>query len=486
MKKEIQPSTNLALSMRDMGYSLETALADVIDNSISAGARTIRVFAPPKVPLTIAILDDGRGMSEDEIEHALTLADAAPEAHRERTDLGRFGLGMKTASWSQCKRLTVVSAVDGTMCGATLDLDVIQQSGKWIADFHSSEDLRSVAYASELGDDGTLILWESLDRLEQSTEDESIRHLASRLSEVESHLELVFHRFLAREPGQKSVSIVVNGRSLEPFDPFNSRHPATQQSATEVIRVGDKGDVKVQAFTLPHHTKITKGENDYYARSEGYLRNQGFYLYRERRLILWGTWFRLIRQHPSLNLSRIRIDIPNTMDEEWRINIMKASAQPPRPVRDRLSRLLETLGGPARRVYERRGYVQTLGTTFPVWSKKTSAGRISYSIDETHPLVSSFRETLDDGQRQVFHSVLQLVSSSLPLDSLFVDLGNSSDQVRSSEVTRQELKTALASVWPELLKVYDAETALDVLIRQEPYRSNEELVEELIAEVSNG
>src|SRR5690554_6157264 len=113
MKLSIQPSVNLVESMRDMGYTLETALADIIDNSVSAEARNIHIYALPSLPLRVAIVDDGLGMDQSDLHRALTLADMPPSANRHNSDLGRFGLGLKTASWSQGRRFTVVSSKKG-------------------------------------------------------------------------------------------------------------------------------------------------------------------------------------------------------------------------------------------------------------------------------------------------------------------------------------------------------------------------------------
>ena len=316
--------SSLIESMRDIGYSLGTALADLIDNSIAAQAKTIRVFADlsgsdPKV----GILDDGLGMTEDELLEAMRLGSRSPLEKRARSDLGRFGLGLKTASFSQCRVVTVVTRAKGATASARWDLNHIADSERWAVEI--PDDPTAVSWAEQLGDRGTLVVWEELGSA--SDDGTSGRHgdeLVRQIDEAISHLELVFHRFLSGEPGRSKVRIQLNNRLLQPFDPFHSSHPATIAGPLERIRVAG-GDVLVQAFTLPHHAKIATAEWDRYAGPEGYLRNQGFYVYRERRLIVHGTWFGLARQMELTKLARVRIDIPNSLDAVWRIDVKKAS-----------------------------------------------------------------------------------------------------------------------------------------------------------------
>lgn len=485
MKRSIAPSTNLVLSLRDMGYTLDTALADVIDNSISSGATRVEIMAPPTSPLRVTITDNGHGITERDLLNALTLAYVSPDAVRLSADLGRYGMGMKTASWSQCKRLTIVSSIDNVRHGATIDLDDIRLHEQWTTEVLSNAEIDALPDAACLPTTGTMLIWEKLDRLVNESDEKATQDLASKLNQAAAHLELVFHRFMAHETGHPQIEIWLNGRQLQPYDPFSSKHPATQRLAEETIRLGAAGDVRVQAFTLPHHSKLSVEENTRQGGPDGYLKNQGFYLYREGRLILWGTWFRLTKHHPSLNLSRIRVDIPNTMDDEWHINILKASAQPPRKVRDRLKQIIDALGSPSRRIYSQRGYLQEQGGLYPVWLQRQSAGRISYELSDTHPLVSKFRAGLDPAQQRDFRALIQLIASAIPLDAITVSLSNAPGNVGGGAIDEDGLSATLDSIWERSRSVgMDADELLEALSVYEPFRSNIEFATEYLGKKS--
>ena len=261
-------------SIRAIGYSLSTALADIVDNCITARAEKIRIFSSTEpAEARVGILDDGVGLTEEELLEAMRLGSRNPVEEREESDLGRFGLGLKTASFSQCRVLTVVSRTNGTSASARWNLDHIAESGRW--QIQIPDDLTSIPWSEHLGSSGTLVVWEHIGLgADDGDSGRNIADFIRQMDEARSHLELVFHRFLSGEPGRRSVSIEMNNRPLEPFDPFHSRHPATIAGPEELIRVSDE-DVLVQAFTLPHHGKVTPAEWERYAGPEGYLRNQG-------------------------------------------------------------------------------------------------------------------------------------------------------------------------------------------------------------------
>jgi len=122
---------DLLESMRAIGYSFEAALADLIDNSIAAGARNVNIrFSANNAPY-IAVIDDGAGMSPQDLTDAMRHGSRNPGIRRDALDLGRFGLGLKTASLSQCRTLTVVSLRDGVVSARRWDLDYIARRRDW-------------------------------------------------------------------------------------------------------------------------------------------------------------------------------------------------------------------------------------------------------------------------------------------------------------------------------------------------------------------
>ena len=464
--------SSLIESMRDIGYSLGTALADLIDNSIAAQAKTIRVFAglsssDPKV----GILDDGLGMTEDELLEAMRLGSRSPLEKRARSDLGRFGLGLKTASFSQCRVVTVVTRAKGATASARWDLNHIADSERWAVQI--PDDPTSVSWADQLGDSGTLVVWEELGSA--SDDGTSGRHedeLVRQMDEAISHLELVFHRFLSGEPGRSRVRIQLNNRPLQPFDPFHSSHPATIAGPLEVIGV-EGGEVTVQAFTLPHHGKVTPAEWDRHAGSEGYLRNQGFYVYRERRLIIHGTWFGLARQMELTKLARVRIDMPNSLDAVWKIDVRKASAQLPPTVRRRLQSIIEPLGAASKRVYTTRGRTLTENNRIPVWSRVQNKNEIVYRINDDHPMVLALLSKLPSEVRGDLLRVVEVVGTALPIDALLADLGGGMDSVVSSSMSEEALCYAAFTTFTHLIEAgRSRDDALTIMHVAEPFRSN--------------
>ena len=384
---EIPPKPSpLIESICAIGYSLSTALADLVDNSIVARAETIQILTSLETPdLKIGILDDGVGMTEDVLLEAMRLGSRSPLEERAESDLGRFGLGLKTASFSQCRVLTVVTRTNGATAIARWDLNQVAVSGKW--QVQVPDDLTSIPWSELLGTSGTLVVWEELGLgTDDGDTGRGLVDLVRQMDEARTHLEMVFHRFLSGEPGHRRINILMNNRPLEPFDPFHSRHPATVAGPEELIRIANE-DVLVQAFTLPHHGKVTPAEWERHAGPEGYLRNQGFYVYRERRLIIHGTWFGLTRQAELTKLARVRIDMPNSLDGAWKIDVKKASAQLPPPVRERLRRIIEPLGAASKRVYRNRGRKLIEENRIPVWSRVQNKNQISYRINEEHPMI---------------------------------------------------------------------------------------------------
>ena len=476
---ELPPrASSLIESLRDMGYTLQTALADVIDNSITAGARNMQLLADThdEVP-AIGVLDDGAGMTRKELLEAMRPGTRSPLEVRTDTDLGRFGLGLKTASFSQCRRLTVLTRKDGAMSCAAWDLDTVAARDKWVIEI--PENQGGVRWSEQLSGNGTLVVWEKLDRLVDTDGIGERGDLVRQLDEAATHVEFVFHRFLSGRKGGR-VSMSLNGRKLKPFDPFHSAHQATQHHSVEVFKLDGK-EIRIWPVTLPHHEKVTEADWKKYAGQEGYVANQGFYLYRNRRLIVHGTWFRLARQAELTKLTRVGIDIPNTLDAEWKIDVRKASAQPPAPVRARLRRIIEKMGVPSRRTYTSRGTKLTEDSRLPVWERVQDKNRISYEINDEHPLITSFSDPLNVEKAQDFERILRLVASTLPINALHVDVNANPEAVRSAVIEAEDLRKIVSSMWKILRKRGLSPSKIrDWMRSAEPFQSNWSATSKLI------
>lgn len=314
-------------SMRSMGYSFESAVADVIDNSISANATNIQVLFPssPLEELALGILDDGTGMSENVLFEAMRYGSTSSEAIRSENDLGRFGLGLKSASLSQCRVLTVVSFWEGTATAFTWDYNYIKSKKQWYVLHLNKEEFSKLPYIKMLLNQGkgTLVLWRDFDILSKSTDGQVYDALNTLKDSVANYLSWIFHRFIGRS--QKKVNFYVNNQKLKALDPFLENHQKTTSKKEISIAVSDTNGheqlIKAKPFILPYLSDMTDKDKKLMGGVEEMRTKQGFYVYRNERLIIWGNWFGMSRRNELTKNARIRVDIPNALDDIWSIDI---------------------------------------------------------------------------------------------------------------------------------------------------------------------
>lgn len=465
--KTLEPRASVLIeSMRDIGYSLSTAVADIIDNSLTAKAGRVDLFATTSGAPAIAILDNGEGMTGSRLLEAMRPGTKSPREERPKGDLGRFGLGLKTASFSQCRRLTVLTRRRGKVSCAVWDLDRVAATDEWAVEI--PDDTSSVPWADRLKRDGTLVVWERLDRLGDSRGGTDFNR---QLDELADHIELVFHRILSGEGGAKGVVMTLNERELRPFDPFHSGHSATQRGPEEVLRL-DGERIVIRPFTLPHHKNVSETDWRRYEGPDGYLRSQGFYLYRNRRLIIHGTWFGLARQSELTKLSRVQIDVSNSLDSKWKIDVKKASAQLPLPVRDRLKRLIDRIGASSKRAYSARGARLVSDSRMPVWTRSRRDNAIVYGIDAGHPLLARFFDGLDPAKAKEFRRVIDLVADALPIDSLFADMGDQPQDIGTRRMDDGQFADAVRDAALALRRAGHARKIVEAMMgSSEPFAS---------------
>jgi len=416
-------AASLSQSMRDLGYSLETAVADLIDNSISAESSKINIICNLSAENpSLAIIDDGKGMDINELLSAMRHGSANPGKSRDDHDLGRFGLGLKTASFSQCKRLTVISSKDSKLNGAVWDLDLVSSKDDWIISILEPTEIALEPFADHLEGSGTVVIWRILDRLfEDKTGDIRDEIVNEKLDILEKHLSLVFHRFLAGEvKDRKKISLTINGHPVEAFDPFCRKNGATQVMPEEVIRVG-QSTVRLQPYILPHHSRLSAIEYDFYQNRGDFISNQGAYIYRNGRLMAWGDWFRLIPKGEATKLARVQIDFSHAMDEAWTIDIKKSRARPPHAVRERLRQILSEITNRSTTVHRGRGKKLFEEHRSPFWERYADQGNIRYSLNHDHPLICQMRTLLNESGTRLFSMILESAASSLPVEMIYSD-----------------------------------------------------------------
>ena len=455
---KLSPSpTAIIESLRSIGYTMETALADIIDNSISASAGKVDIcFEWNDKDPWIAIIDDGSGMSEDKLKDAMRFGSLSPLVERKIHDLGRFGLGMKTASISQCRKLTVCSKYKGKMSACQWDLDVIAGNPKddWTLRVYSDSDIKKDPLLKKLVNThldqlntGTIVLWKNLDTILAGTAAvDSENKFSETMSLSRRHLETVFHRFIKPEIQHSSsvVRIRYNNSDLEAFDPFGAaNNPARQELQEQEIPIqGNR--IKIQPYVLPHKSKASAAEYEKYAGENGYLQNQGFYVYRNRRLIMRATWFRLIKKEELTKLIRVRIDIPNTLDTLWEINVNKSQVSPPDLVRRELKSIIKRISNKGKNTQGRRGKTKLKNTKLiQTWVRTITNNNVEYKINDEHPLVKDIIDSTKGKLRNKLKVCLQLISESFPKDIYYNDAANDDLSIKSNSGDDPELTKTL-------------------------------------------
>lgn len=467
----------LVESLGSLGYSLEAAVADLIDNCIAAGASMVDVSFEWNGGKPFArILDDGRGMGDAELVEAMRLGGVGPLVARRTDDLGRYGLGLKTASFSQCRRLTVSSRQGGAFSVARWDLDVLAAAGG------SWELLQGAAPGSEdrvrevelLDGTGTLVLWETL----RTGVESSLARFTEALERVEKHLAMVFHRYI--DGDQRRVRIRLNGQSVKGWDPFVISHPATMPQPTARLR-DLAGDVEVRGYVLPHRDRFHDAdEHEVAGGPDGWVTQQGFYVYRTGRLIVAGGWLGLggsrewLRDEAS-QLARIRVDILNSSDRAWRLDVRKATARPPVTLRESLTRIAVDVRRAARDVYAHRGVRVPAGggPTGGLW-KSTTSRRYPYAVKRDHPAVQAVLDTSADPS--MVEVMLVAIERSVPLP-------HSATAARPEPGEAEELVLAANVLLRNLIALgLERSNAIDRIATSEPFNQVAGLVERLSME----
>ncbi len=317
--------------LRDTGYNFNTALADIIDNSIAADATKIDISIDlnPKNEVTVYIADNGIGMDEDGLINAMRYGSKQRE---DPSSLGKFGLGLKTASTAFCRCLSVVSRgnTDDTVRKVQWDLDYIAETREWNLKHPnpSEEDIEILDSTTE-GGTGTLVIWEKTDRLLKTYNNKSSAKTALKrtVNDLQFHISMVYQRFLDPEDTRaRNISISLNGTDLHAWDPFCLKEDDTENLFDETIDVempdGRKLAFILRAYMLPRRENFSTSK----ARDEARLSNdmQGFYIYRENRLIHACDWLNMFSKEPHFSLLRVEFSFDHTLDDLFNVDIKKS------------------------------------------------------------------------------------------------------------------------------------------------------------------
>ncbi len=484
-----EPSA-LVESLRAFGYSLRTAIADLIDNSVAAKARNVWVHFNWDGPDShITVKDDGVGMTERELIAAMRPGSQSPLEVREPKDLGRFGLGLKTASFSQCRRLTVVSKVmNGKLVARCWDLDYVNETKEWrLLKTIEPEPLKLLK--ETIPYNGTIVLWQKMDRITghtRSEDEKAYKRFLESIEGVKQHLEMVFHRYLEPSYG---LNIWINGKQITGWDPFLRAEKATQELPMEKLSC-DGSDLTVVPFVLPHQSKITQATHKRASGVNGWNAQQGFYVYRNKRLLVGGDWLGLgFQKEEHYKLARIQIDLPNSMDGEWQIDVKKSRAKPPGYLKADLKRIATLTRNRAVEIYRHRGKVmarQNSQNFVFLWEQKQRHGKFFYSVNREHPLV---QQAYRSSNKTELDALLSLLEESIPLSHILITNASEPERFNTpyENAPPDALKNVLRSSFSALLNSgVGVEDAQKRLLGMDPFNLFHDFVVQFLSEIAKG
>ena len=466
-------------SLRAFGYDLATALADLVDNSIAKHASKVRVeFSSDEGAAWVAVVDDGVGMTESELHEAVRFGGNGPSVQRGAHDLGRFGLGLKTASLSQCRALTVLSRTHDRLACRTWDLDHVRAAGDWRVLIRPDDEALRVAELVGFLGPGTMVLWRRLDNVGEG------RVLAQRLGQSRVRLAMWFHRFIEAN----RLRLLVSGRPVAAWDPFWRHHMATQDLGTE--RLEQAGGVTVTPYVLPHPNRLSEAQLAVGAGARGWNAQQGFYVYRGERLVSAGGWLGLgdMTITPQTRLARIEVQVDPAYDHRWQVDVRKSRVHVPPDIETALIRL----GGAAReasvRVFRRRAATAGRRPSHDItygWIQERRHGVTSYTVNRRHPIVEAAIQAPNQSNTE---ALLRLVERTLPVGFIAIEAESNlsrTPQAALEGVNQADVRDdllAMLSALPE--EPESRERAVRALSGVEPFNRFPELLAEIAGQAS--
>jgi len=404
-----------------------------------------------------------------------------PLIERSETNLGRFGLGLKTASFSQCRKLSVMSKCrNREVVFWSWDLDYVTKSDKWeILQWVPQE------FESELDtmNSGTVVIWSDLDRIvspQTAITDESAKiKFSNSLDRVKRHLAMTFHRFIE----ENAVKIFWGDHEIEAWNPFYAKESKTQEQPIESII----GGIKVKGYILPHKNNFSSEKA--YKEAEGlngYPAMQGFYVYRGKRLLLAGDWLGLFRKEEHYKLVRIQIDIPNNLDTEWLIDIKKSKAHPPEVCKEQLIAYAKSVRNIGVDVYRHRGKIlkQKAGSTFqPIWLEKKKDNKWSFVVNREHLMIQHLKHIASEKPEYAIDTLLRFIEESVPTSSIYINKTEDKEEHEKlpfSDIDINTIKQMLIKMFENQVSLGKTPEQAKILLKTiEPFNNYEDLIEGL-------
>ena len=472
------PVKTLLTGLRAIGYSFATAVADIIDNSISAKAQSVKVYSDPIADIPFfCILDNGCGMNYAELNNAMMPGSDRTDKEDSALELGRFGLGLKSASLSQCREFIVASKRYGRVNAMAFDLDVIEDCQLILKEL-DEEEINSLPYIHLLCsyESGTLVVWHKFDKIESSAKsfEDSFR---SVVAEAKKHVEFVFHRFY------DDIEIFFNNKRIERRDPFLLGSLGRQQTGRTSKIIIDESVITVTPYTLPFANSLTSEEKALLGNPKSIYDDQGFYIYRNKRLISWGNWMRMGIRSELNKLARIQVDIPSSLDEVWTLDVKKSSAKIPDIIKNQIKASVEDSIARSKRTTRFPG-IKEQSHEAKIWDRiNEHEGRIRYQINRSAPAIVALDNILGEQERELFEMVLSQIECYLPKYSIVNDnidaltIVNSGDDIEEEKLI-SEIETIIG-LCDETIR----EDVLNNIFTAENYRKLISRKEEIIRRV---
>lgn len=453
-----QPSaTPVIQALRSIGYNSQTAIADLIDNSIDAKANKINLdFSYDGGNGFIKIVDNGIGMDEEELQVAMTVGSKDPRGKRERDELGRFGMGLKTAAFSLGKRLTVVSKKASKFSIRCWDLDYVSRVNEWLLYKTMPEDI--VLDINELKGDGTIVFIDKLDRFCGYATNNIVKSgsFFSKVNRIHKYLEMVFHVLL-----ESGIILEINGNQLLPWNPFLDKNPRCYEGEIQFLQLNGK-KVIVTPYVLPHPSTFNKNEYRSAGGLRGWRDHQGFYIYRENRLVSYGDWFGLFPKDSISELVRIKIDFTNEADEEWKLDVKKSTVTIPEDIKEALEAIAKYYRQLSHEIMLYRTRASRTGekvkSSLNTWELCSDDNISNYILNRNHPVLTHLLKQLDDGLKRKMNLYLKLIELGSPNNLLKTE-----SMVKKDNQTVNENQKRIILEYSNIILNSDVEISLERL-----------------------
>ncbi len=421
----------LIKSIAEQGYSLESSLADLMDNSVSANANKIEVLIKmEQEPFALFIADNGDGMNEEALKASMQFPSNSPEEERNALDLGRFGLGMKTASFSQTRCFTVLSRKKGTkeFYGRTWDVNYLKQVGKWRLIVNNQIEIENLIKQYRILSEGhlnrfenfeanTIVVWQGLYKFENYLEEEKRQSaLKKQITEVTSdYLSLVFHRYMERK--DNPLLIRINNNLIASFNPF-----PTQETDFRPIEFKQKqfstDTIKIEGFVLPSRSiDESQSISKWTTKNRSLMDMEGIYIYRADRLIHFGGWNGLIKKAPRLQLARLRVDIGNSVDHLLHLNVAKSQIEIPHDLTVAFEKYIDELKIQAEREFFNKGIRKFSANrkedNVQLFERKASSKGTLLEVNNSFPLLKSLMSELEKDQLVKLNLIIRMINTRI-------------------------------------------------------------------------